>query len=47
MGIADWPDLLVTFAALERILAKAGKLPRPRRRSDGARRADAVARRPR
>ncbi|HTT14743.1 MAG TPA: alanine--glyoxylate aminotransferase family protein [Thermoplasmata archaeon] len=23
MGIADWPDLLVTFAALERILAKA------------------------
>ncbi len=29
MGIADWPDLLVTFAALERILGKAGKLPRP------------------
>ncbi|MFI5414127.1 MAG: pyridoxal-phosphate-dependent aminotransferase family protein [Candidatus Lutacidiplasmatales archaeon] len=29
MGIADWPDLLVTFAALERILAKAGKLPTP------------------
>jgi aspartate aminotransferase-like enzyme len=29
MGIADWPDLLVTFAALERILAKAGKLPVP------------------
>jgi aspartate aminotransferase-like enzyme len=29
MGIADWPDLLVTFAALERILAKAGKLPKP------------------
>jgi aspartate aminotransferase-like enzyme len=28
MGIADWPDILVTFAALERILAKAGKLPR-------------------
>jgi len=24
MGIADWPDLLVTFAAIERILAKAG-----------------------
>jgi aspartate aminotransferase-like enzyme len=29
MGIADWPDLLVTFAALERILGKAGRLPRP------------------
>jgi aspartate aminotransferase-like enzyme len=29
MGIADWPDLLVTFAALERILGKHGKLPRP------------------
>ncbi len=29
MGIADWPDLLVTFAALERILGKAGKLPTP------------------
>ncbi|MCI4356181.1 MAG: alanine--glyoxylate aminotransferase family protein [Thermoplasmata archaeon] len=29
MGIADWPDILVTFAALERILAKAGKLPKP------------------
>jgi len=29
MGIADWPDLLVTFAALERILGKAGKLPHP------------------
>ncbi len=29
MGIADWPDLLVTFAALERILGHAGKLPRP------------------
>jgi aspartate aminotransferase-like enzyme len=28
MGIADWPDLLVTFAALERILAKHGRLPR-------------------
>ncbi|MGA8542640.1 MAG: alanine--glyoxylate aminotransferase family protein [Thermoplasmata archaeon] len=27
MGIADWPDLLVTFAALERILAKANRLP--------------------
>jgi aspartate aminotransferase-like enzyme len=31
MGIADWPDLLVTFAALERILGKAGKLPAPGR----------------
>jgi len=29
MGIADWPDILVTFAAIERILAKAGKLPAP------------------
>ncbi|HYK93085.1 MAG TPA: alanine--glyoxylate aminotransferase family protein [Thermoplasmata archaeon] len=29
MGIADWPDLLVTFAALERILAKAGRLSSP------------------
>ena len=29
MGIADWPDLLVTFAALERILAKAGRLTAP------------------
>ncbi|HYA70457.1 MAG TPA: alanine--glyoxylate aminotransferase family protein [Thermoplasmata archaeon] len=29
MGIADWPDLLVTFAAIERILGKAGKLPSP------------------
>ena len=29
MGIAGWPDLLVTFAALERILGKAGKLPAP------------------
>ncbi|MGA8664137.1 MAG: alanine--glyoxylate aminotransferase family protein [Thermoplasmata archaeon] len=29
MGIADWPDLLVTFAALERILGKAGRLPHP------------------
>jgi aspartate aminotransferase-like enzyme len=29
MGIADWPDLLVTFAALERILGKAGRLPNP------------------
>jgi len=28
MGIADWPDLLVTFAGLERILEKAGQLPR-------------------
>jgi len=25
MGIADWPDLLVTFAALERVLGKAGR----------------------
>ncbi|MGD1100373.1 MAG: alanine--glyoxylate aminotransferase family protein [Thermoplasmata archaeon] len=29
MGIADWPDLLVTFAAIERILGKAGTLPKP------------------
>jgi aspartate aminotransferase-like enzyme len=29
MGIADWPDLLVTFAALERILGKAGRLAHP------------------
>ncbi|HKV90362.1 MAG TPA: alanine--glyoxylate aminotransferase family protein [Thermoplasmata archaeon] len=29
MGIAEWPDILVTFAALERLLAKAEKLPRP------------------
>jgi aspartate aminotransferase-like enzyme len=29
MGIADWPDLLVTFAAIERILGKAGRLPAP------------------
>jgi aspartate aminotransferase-like enzyme len=29
MGIADWPDLLVTFAALERILGKAGRVPTP------------------
>jgi aspartate aminotransferase-like enzyme len=29
MGIADWPDLLITFAALERILGKAGRLPAP------------------
>jgi serine---pyruvate transaminase len=28
MGIASWADLLVTFAGLERILAKAGRLPR-------------------
>jgi aspartate aminotransferase-like enzyme len=34
MGIADWPDLLVTFAALERILGKAGKLPAPGRALD-------------
>jgi aspartate aminotransferase-like enzyme len=25
MGIADWPDLLVTFAALERVLGKASR----------------------
>jgi aspartate aminotransferase-like enzyme len=31
MGIADWPDLLVVFAALERILGKAGRLPAPGR----------------
>jgi len=29
MGIADWPDLLVTFAAMERILGKSGRLPSP------------------
>ena len=29
MGIADWPDLLVTFAALERILGTAGRLKNP------------------
>jgi len=29
MGIADWPDLLVTFAALERILGKAHRLSAP------------------
>lgn len=29
MGIADWPDLLVTFAAIERILTKAKRLDRP------------------
>jgi aspartate aminotransferase-like enzyme len=29
MGIADWPDLLVTFAALERVLGKAGRVPSP------------------
>ncbi|MCI4350000.1 MAG: alanine--glyoxylate aminotransferase family protein [Thermoplasmata archaeon] len=29
MGIADWPDLLVVFAALERILARAGRLRTP------------------
>ncbi|MCI4330304.1 MAG: alanine--glyoxylate aminotransferase family protein [Thermoplasmata archaeon] len=27
MGIAGWPDLLAAFAALDRILAKAGRLP--------------------
>lgn len=29
MGIANWSDLLVTFAGLERILQHAGKLSRP------------------
>ena len=29
MGIADWPDLLVTFAALERVLGKAGRVKSP------------------
>ena len=29
MGIAGWPDLLVAFASLERILAKAGRLKTP------------------
>jgi aspartate aminotransferase-like enzyme len=29
MGIADWPDLLVTFAAIERILGKAGRVKAP------------------
>jgi aspartate aminotransferase-like enzyme len=29
MGIADWPDLLVTFAALERILGKHGRVKSP------------------
>jgi aspartate aminotransferase-like enzyme len=29
MGIASWPDLLICFAGLERILAKAGRLPSP------------------
>ncbi|MCI4362859.1 MAG: alanine--glyoxylate aminotransferase family protein [Thermoplasmata archaeon] len=29
MGIASWADLLVTFAGLERILARAGRLPTP------------------
>jgi aspartate aminotransferase-like enzyme len=29
MGIASWSDLLITFAGLERILAKAGRLPAP------------------
>jgi len=41
MGIADWPDLLVAFAALERILGKHGKLPRP-----GAALSEIVARMP-
>ena len=41
MGIADWPDLLVTFAALERILGKHGRLPRP-----GAAMTEVVARMP-
>lgn len=29
MGIADWPDILVTFAAIERILGKAGRVKTP------------------
>jgi aspartate aminotransferase-like enzyme len=29
MGIAGWPDLLAAFAALDRILAKAGRLAHP------------------
>jgi aspartate aminotransferase-like enzyme len=29
MGIADWPDLLVTVAALERILGRAGRFTHP------------------
>lgn len=29
MGIADWPDLLVCFAALERILLKQGRISQP------------------
>jgi aspartate aminotransferase-like enzyme len=29
MGIAGWPDLLAAFAALDRILTKAGRLPAP------------------
>jgi aspartate aminotransferase-like enzyme len=29
MGIADWPDLFVTFAALERVLGKAGRVKAP------------------
>jgi aspartate aminotransferase-like enzyme len=41
MGIADWPDLLVAFAALERILGKHARLPRP-----GAALAEIVARMP-
>ncbi len=41
MGIADWPDLLVTFAALERILGKHHRLPRP-----GAALSEIVARMP-
>jgi aspartate aminotransferase-like enzyme len=41
MGIADWPDLLVTFAAVERVLGKHGRLPRP-----GAALSELVARMP-
>ena len=29
MGIADWPDLLITFAALERVLGRAGRVRAP------------------
>jgi aspartate aminotransferase-like enzyme len=41
MGIADWPDLLVAFAALERVLGKAGRPVTP-----GAALAAIVARMP-
>jgi aspartate aminotransferase-like enzyme len=41
MGIADWADLLVTFAGLERLLAHAGRAIRP-----GAALAEVAARMP-